>query len=449
MQKKTINFILILFSLTAYFYLGYFGAREDFTTFIIIYAFLFAGFILLYQNLKKDFNFRFGLIASIFLRLIFIVSIPVLSNDFYRFIWDGRMINLGFNPFLILPKEFALTDSFNNIGADAVELLEGQGSLSPGNYTCYPPVNQLFFFISAFIFPGSILGSVILMRITIILADIGTIWYGRKILRKLDLPESNILLYALNPFIIIEMSGNLHFEAVTVFFLVLAIYHLLNSRNFRSAVFLAISVSVKLIPLLFLPLFLKKLGQWGSLKYYFIVGVISILLFLPFLSSDLIRNFMSSIDLYFRNFEFNAGIYYLIREIGFYYKGWNIIQEVGPLLGVTVFLIVLTMALVRQNQYPRQLMVSMLFAVTIYYFLSTTVHPWYIAVPLIISIFTNYRFVVLWSFLVMLSYTAYSNPEFKENLWLVGLEYVLVFGFMGWELFLTYFLSNKKCKAVL
>lgn len=143
---------------------------------------------------------------------------------------------------------------------------------------------------------------------------------------------------------------------------------------------------------------------------------------------------MSSIDLYFRKFEFNASIYYLIREIGFYFKGWNIIQEVGPLLGLSVFLIVITMALVRKNQDSKQLMVSMLFAVSVYYFLATTVHPWYVAIPLIISIFTNYRFVVVWSLMIMLSYAAYSHPEFKENLWLMGIEYTTVFAYLGWEI---------------
>ena len=78
----------------------------------------------------------------------------------------------------------------------------------------------------------------------------------------------------------------------------------------------------------------------------------------------------------------------------------------------------------------------MLFAVSFYFLLSTTVHPWYIATPLLLGIFSKYRFPIVWSFVVMLSYSAYGKDGFDENLWLVGLEYFIVAGFAVWELFL-------------
>ncbi len=329
------------------------------------------------------------------------------------------------------------------MGKDVNELYSGQGTLSPENYTCYPPLNQFFFFIAAFLSPQSIFGSIIILRIFMILADVGTIFIGRKILKKLNLPESNILLFALNPFIIIELTGNLHFEGITIFFLILAIYYLINDKFMKSAVWMAFSISVKLIPLIFIPLFLKKLGQFNLLKYFIISGIVSILLFIPFLSSGLIENFMSSIDLYFRKFEFNASFYYIIRWIGFELKGWNIIQKVGPLLGLTVFVIVMLFAMIPKNQIPRRLMVSMLFSISTYYFLSTTVHPWYIAIPLIISVFTQYRFVLVWSFVVMLSYSTYGNDIFQENYWFILFEYIAIFGFLIFELFKSGFQPSK------
>ena len=134
----------------------------------------------------------------------------------------------------------------------------GLGTLSPGNYTCYPPLNQFFFFIATFLSPQSIFGSIIILRIFIILADVGTIILGKKILKKLNLPESNIILFALNPFVIIELTGNLHFEGVTIFLLILAIYYLLHEKFFKSAVWMALSISVKLIPVIFIPTVSKK-----------------------------------------------------------------------------------------------------------------------------------------------------------------------------------------------
>ena len=360
MKNNTLKYALLLISAIVYILIGYFTKREEFYQFFGLYTFAFAAFLFFYFSQKGKIKFSEILKISILLRVILLFSIPILSNDFYRFIWDGRLISIGFNPYLSLPNEIINSQDAVLLGKDVNELYSGQGSLSPGNYTCYPPLNQFFFFIAALLSPKSIYGSVIILRVFMILADIGTIIYSKKILRKLNLPESNILLFALNPFIIIELTGNLHFEGVTIFFLVLAIYFLLNDRFQKSAIWMAFSISVKLIPLIFIPLFLKKLGQINTLKYLLITGVISILLFIPFLSSGLIENFMSSIDLYFRKFEFNASFYYIIRWIGFDLKGWNIIQKVGPLLGLSVFIIVLLFSIIRRNEKPQVLLVSCL-----------------------------------------------------------------------------------------
>src|SRR5690606_41997174 len=80
-----------------------------------------------------------------------------------------------------------------------------------------------------------------------------------------------------------------------------------------------------------------------------------------------------------------------------------------------------------------QLLVLMLFGSCFYYLLSTTVHPWYLTVPLVLSVFTKYRFMGVWSFMIVLSYSAYGPGGFQENLWLVGLEYLVVMGVFVWE----------------
>jgi alpha-1,6-mannosyltransferase len=71
--------------------------------------------------------------------------------------------------------------------------------------------------------------------------------------------------------------------------------------------------------------------------------------------------------------------------------------------------------------------------------LSTTVHPWYVATPLLLSVFTKYKFPLVWSFMVFLSYAAYSDEGFSENLALVAIEYSAVIAVALWEFF-----QNKK-----
>ena len=72
-----------------------------------------------------------------------------------------------------------------------------------------------------------------------------------------------------------------------------------------------------------------------------------------------------------------------------------------------------------------------------YFTLSTTVHPWYVATPLLLSIFSTYRFAVLWSFVVFFSYSAYTIDGFQENYVLVALEYTVLFLFALAEFFPT------------
>ena len=170
----------------------------------------------------------------------------------------------------------------------------------------------------------------------------------------------------------------------------------------------------------------------------------SSLTFLPFLSAEFLQYFSATIALWFQKFEFNASIYYIIRWIGFEVVGWNIIGTVGKILPINTILLVAALALFRRNNSISSIATTMLFAVFGYFLLSTTVHPWYVATPLLLCLFTNYRFPLVWSFMVVLSYTAYGKEGFDENLWLVALEYVVVIGFAVWEVFFPN--SNLKIK---
>ncbi|HKJ49782.1 MAG TPA: hypothetical protein VJ973_11860, partial [Christiangramia sp.] len=154
-----------------------------------------------------------------------------------------------------------------------------------------------------------------------------------------------------------------------------------------------------------------------------------------FYSAEMITNFMASVGLWFGKFEFNASIYYLVRWIGFQVKGYNIIETAGKVLPVITILIVLGLTFLRKYQNTKQLLTNMLFAVTAYLLLSTTVHPWYLAIPLLLSVFTEYKYILIWSGLIMLSYYAYSNPDYQESFWLIALEYLVVGYILIKELF--------------
>jgi len=435
-----------LFAIAFYISFGYDLERSDFIKLISLYAALFVSAYLLIEKFIPRSRYQFWFLAffGLVFRFVFIVSIPNLSQDFYRFLWDGRLLVRGISPYLFTPETATVSVAQSQL------LIDGMGHLNASHFSNYPPVNQLFFAIAALFAEKSILGSVVVLRVLIILADVGILYFGKKILKQLNLPIKNIFWFFLNPFIIIELTGNLHFEGVMLFFLIWALHLLFKGKWFWAAVLVGISISVKLIPLLFLPLFFKyftskklvfkgleKIDWTALLKFYAIIGMTVFTIFLPFLSSEFLRNFSETIALWFQNFEFNASVYYVIRWIGFQMVGWNIIGTVGKILPVLVLLFVLGLAFFRNNKTQKQLFTAMLFAVSIYFLLSTTVHPWYIATPLFLSVFTKYKFPIVWSFVVMLSYYAYGKDGFDENLWLVTLEYAGVIGFAVWEIFLS------------
>jgi len=448
--------LLILLSIIFYWLFAYNLVRIEYLKLVLLYTGLFFLFFKLLNSFKN--NTKLLTYLAFGFRAIFIFAIPNLSQDFYRFIWDGRMILEGFNPYLYT-VEFFMSQGELPI-AQAKELREGMGALNAGHYTNYPPLNQLCFTIANIFSSNSILGSVIVMRLLIIAADFGTLYFGKKLLEKLNISTYNIFWYILNPFIIIELTGNLHFEGVMIFFLVWSLYLLYIGRWQWSAVVLAFSISVKLIPLIFLPLFFqwfikredetlnqvqhektkmhifKGLGR--LICFYLIILGTVILLFLPFYSSDFINNYSATVALWFQNFEFNASIYYLAREIGYTFRGYNEIATIGKIIAIVVVLFTVSITFFRRNSSMAKLITAMLLVLSFYYFTATTVHPWYVATLLVLSIFTKYKFPLVWSFVIILSYLAYINlnkADKSENLWIITLEYSIVYAVFIWEVF--------------
>ena len=506
LKKNNIPLLLTVACVLFYFIFAYNLARTDYLKLITLYSALFYLFYKLVQLLKTQLILLTWL-AFVF-RAIFILATPNLSQDFYRFIWDGRMILEGFNPYLHTVESFISIGEFPVAQAQA--LRNGMGELNASHFTNYPPINQLCFTIAALFSGTSILGSVVVMRLVIIAADFGTLFFGKKLLEKLNMPVHNIFWYVLNPFIIIELTGNLHFEGVMIFFLVWSLYALHTEKWLLAAIIFALSISTKLVPLLFLPLFfwwflkrpldcargdkkennevptalnlkadvvLVKQDRYDKAKnmisngmthsticekiaspslttrydekqvsvfsrllkligFYIITLLTTALFFLPFYSKQFATNYAKTVGLWFQDFEFNASLYYIAREIGYVFRGYNEIAFIGKAIPIIVILFVLGLTFLRKNNNTVKLITSMLFALSFYYFTATTVHPWYVATLLFLSVFTNYKFPLVWSFAIILSYLAYMNINNSENFWVIGLEYTIVYSVCVWELFI-------------
>lgn len=434
---------------------------------------------------------------GLFLRIILVFSFPQLSDDIYRFIWDGLLVQHGLNPFAQLPAFYL--ESANAVPGLTPELF---GLLnSPEYYTIYPPVAQLVFTFSTWVSPDSWYGAAVIMKVFLLLSEVGTMVLLYHLLPLFGQKREQLLWYWLNPLIIVEIVGNLHFEGMMIFFLLLSLWAFIHRRWWLSGLGFSLSVASKLLPLMFLPFLVVRLlwpsprgklqwppmDGWKSAVQFGVGFTLSLLLcFYPLLSAGFLSGFGSSLDLYFRKFEFNASLYYLARAYGYYEIGWNQIARFGPLLARTAVGLILLIAVVDAIKYLRlglrsrithwicrtlrnlandwcaprfseplptlpprlaidhapssadqyrSLPILFLFAFTVYLLCATTVHPWYLSIPIVMCCFGSFRFPLVWSFLITLTYLSYTTIPYTENLWIVAVEYLLTLTLLTVELF--------------
>ncbi|RDV16210.1 DUF2029 domain-containing protein [Pontibacter diazotrophicus] len=429
-KSNTATYIVTGISALAYLALAYTTPRTDFTQLLVLFAVAFGCYLYL---INSRFPVWYGIGAAVVFRLLFLFAAPALSDDYFRFIWDGRLLAAGVNPYLHLPQSFISGDAPPVAGLTTALY---QQLNSPHYYSIYPPVSQAVFWVSAELFPNNLWASVVVMRVVLLLAEAGSMLLLLRLLRKMALPDKHVLLYALNPLVILELVGNLHFEALIIFFLLLSLLQLYYQRYVFSGIAFGLAIGTKLVPLMFLPFLLRRLGPRKFLLFGGAAGGTVVAVFYPLLSMEVIRHIFQSLDLYFQKFEFNASIYFLLRWIGYKLAGFNIIWILGPLLSLATLLIIVWLAAKRRLGSIRRLVGYMAAALTIYLFLATTVHPWYLTTLLALTTMSRFRFAVVWSGLAILSYAAYQTTSNTENMGLIMLEYTLVFLWLLVELYL-------------
>lgn len=409
--------------------LGYQVEQELFSLIVIHYGLWFLAFGLLFWVVKPERIFHL-ILLGILLRLVMVFGLPRLSDDIYRFVWDGRLLLEGINPFDYKPNYYA-EESFPVPGLDfeLYELLN-----SPDYFTIYPPIAQLTFYIANWLSPTNILGASIIMKLFLLATEIGNIFILRKLLHKFNLSASLVLLYALNPLIIVEIVGNLHFEGMMIFFLLLAYWYWSNNSWWKGGIFMALSIASKLLPLMFLPFLIRRMGWRKSIQTFILIGILVGVMFFPLFNAAFIQNFSNSLDLYFRRFEFNGSMYYALRWLGYQVKGNNLIKTIGPILAMGTFLAINLWALFEKRKDWLSWAGSSLFAICVYLLFTTTIHPWYTSLPIVLCLFTKFRFPIIWSGLITLTYINYSYNPYYENLWIVLIEYSLVLIYFIWEL---------------
>jgi alpha-1,6-mannosyltransferase len=437
MPRLTLYSLLIL-SLAGYVLMGYFVNRSNFELLITVYSSLFLISYLIVKN-KEHYNFKTLLLSGILFRFCLIFSTPTLSDDFYRFVWDGRIQQLGFNPFDFTPRQFLdqNSDAFLN------QLFPYLNS--PDYFSVYPQLSQILFNIASEIGQDSLQINLIVLKSMIFISEIGTIYLLSKLLNKRKKDPLLLLIYLLNPLVIIELTGNIHIEAFMIFFFLLSALLFYYQKIIGSASALSLSIQAKLLPILVIPFLIKKIGIRKTIGYGLLCILITILISIGSINTiDRISHIAESLNLYYGKFEFNGGIYLFFRSIGWWAIGYNPITFVSKLM----ILFSLT-GIVYVYLKESDILSGFFWALIIYLGFSAIIHPWYLAPLVALNIFVRFRFILVWSALIPLSYISYRTLPYTENYWIIGLEYFIVTGYFLWETKIlapyskTFILENK------
>jgi len=244
------------------------------------------------------------ILFSMAFRIIMIPLKPGLSHDIMRFLWDGRLMANGVNPYLYRPNASEL-EAFKNVPY----FLDYEFKYT---FTVYPPVAQLLFGGTYLLAGDNPFGT----RIAVTIIDMINIMLIIALLQEIkgSIPLSNLAMYAWSPLLILESAGNAHIEPLMTFFLLLSL-HLLHKRRFRlSSLSFSLACWSKLYPVILLPVYLKYLrdSKGRGLRDFALVFALSSALILApvFISSG--WNLLYQIYWYSQNITYNASVFMLV-----------------------------------------------------------------------------------------------------------------------------------------
>jgi hypothetical protein len=371
--------------------------------------------------------------SSISIR-IFVLSFPIgLSDDIYRYVWDGNVQIAGYNPYLFSPDAQELV----HIRQEWWHLINNSHVPSP-----YPPFSQIVFWILSTSDLG-ISDSILLFRCGIVVFDLGICYILIKILKLVNKSPRRVIVYAWSPLTIFEFAGNGHNDAIAVFFMLAAIYFTFTNKskndNVLAGVCLSIAILTKTFPLFVLPFLMK---YWKKSEIFaFLTSFVGISL-VYFNSGIYFPFFPEGQWIFLRDFRFNESLY---RVIEFFLALFlSDVQEITFLfvLIVVTSIIVLIIWKFWSTPYIVNPTHRIINSITLVFLLlllfASDIQPWYILWLLPFAVFNYNSIVIIWSASVLLSYQIYLQYDatgiWKENTLILLLEYIPVYSVLTYQL---------------
>jgi len=203
---------------------------------------------------------RAMLVAAVVFRLIAVAATPSLSDDVYRYVWDGRLQVSGHHPYKSAPADPMRAELRDETIYPKIN--------HPEIPTIYPPLAEWLFAALA-----SARFGVTGFKLALALLDVGVIGALWALLGVLRSPRDRVVLYAWNPLAVMEIAGSGHVEPLGMLFVVLAIVWITEGKAVRAGIALGAAVQAKLLPLILVPGFARRLKVWPLIAMLAVVAI--------------------------------------------------------------------------------------------------------------------------------------------------------------------------------
>lgn len=284
-------------------------------------------------------------------RVLAFAAPPSLSDDGYRYLWDGYVQVSGVSPYAVVPEQ--------GVDLGPSELLDLMNS--PTFFSVYPPVTQAAFAFSAVWSSDWRVGWYVWKLICLVGEGL-TAWLLIRLVGS-----GGALIYLLHPLSWIEAVGQAHSEALMVPALLGAVWFIRRPRaSGLAGIGIAVAALVKLYPLVLMPLFARSVRGWV------VFGIALLVLSSAYLSPEAVRNGLESVQLFGTYFEFNGGPYILLKA-----ALWEWLPSLAPHTSRVLLAVFVLGGLVLGYGLRSQPVRAAFWVVTLYLACSATVHPWY------------------------------------------------------------------------
>src|SRR5712692_3805335 len=237
----------------------------------------------------------FGLALSALWHFQFLRMSPGLDDDIHRYVWDGRVQRLGYNPYIVVPSDPALA---------SLHTAETRTLNNPEVPSPYPAGAQLFFRAVT-----SIHESTFALKVAFVLCDLAIVLVLLDVLRRTRQGEHWVLAYAWHPLLAIEVAGSGHIDILGVLLLLVSVAALVRGWRAVAALAFGLAVSVKFLPIVLLPLYWKRVRMRDAALAAIVVG----LLYVPFFNNGRIP--IGSLGTYVQRFRFNDPVFATLERV--------------------------------------------------------------------------------------------------------------------------------------